>query len=78
MTPFGGGRWPRIEIRVADGGSGQLGRLRTHPAAASVASLDGIDTVAGQLATVMVLQRALTTPGGSFGASGADGAVPLG
>ena len=63
---------------VADGGSGQLGRLRTHPAAASVASLDGIDTVAGQLATVMVLQRALTTPGGSFGASGADGAVPLG
>lgn len=63
---------------LADGGSGQLGRLRTDPAAASVASLDGIDTSAGRLAAVILLQRALTTPGGSFGASGADGAVPLG
>ena len=48
------------------------------PAAASVATLDGIDTSAGRTAAVMLLQRALTTPGGSFGASGADGAVPLG
>ncbi|NYE38183.1 hypothetical protein F4692_003328 [Nocardioides cavernae] len=61
-----------------DGGQGQLGRLRASPAAASVATLDGIDTVAGQLATVMTLQRSLTTPGGAFGASGADGPVPLG
>ena len=63
---------------LADGGSGQLGRLRTDPAAARVASLDGIDTAAGRIATVMLLQRSLTTPGGSFGASGADGAAPLG
>ncbi|WP_165356937.1 copper transporter [Nocardioides zhouii] len=63
---------------LADGGSGQLGRLRADPAAASVASVDGVDTVAGQVAAIMVLQRSLTTPGGSFGASGADGAVPLG
>jgi hypothetical protein len=63
---------------LADGGSGQLGRFRADPAAASVASVDGVDTVAGRLATVIVLQRSLTTPGGSFGASGADGAVPLG
>jgi hypothetical protein len=63
---------------VADGGSGQLGRLRADPAAASVASVDGVDTEAGRVATIMVLQRSLTTPGGSFGASGADGAVPLG
>ena len=63
---------------LADGGSGQLGRLRADPAAASVATLDGIDTSAGRTAAVMLLQRALTTPGGSFGASGADGAVPLG
>jgi hypothetical protein len=63
---------------LADGGDGQLGRLRTDPAAAAVATLDGVDTVAGQVAAVMALQRSVTTPGGSFGASGADGAVPLG
>lgn len=63
---------------TADGGQGQLGRLRADPAAAGVATLDGIDTVAGRLATVMTLQRSLTTPGGAFGASGSDGPLPLG
>ncbi|WP_165355191.1 copper transporter [Nocardioides oleivorans] len=62
---------------VADG-TGQLGRLRGDPAAAGVASVDGIDTTAGQVATVFTLGRSLTTPGGSFGAAGADGPVPLG
>lgn len=63
---------------LADGDSGQLGRLRADPVAASVSSVDGVDTVAGRLTTIMVLQRSLTTPGGAFGASGADGPVPLG
>lgn len=63
---------------LQDGGSGQLGRLRADPAAASVASVDGIDTVAGRVATIITLQRSLSTAGGSFGASGADGPVPLG
>ena len=63
---------------LADGGSGQLGRLRADPAAAVVASVDGIDTPAGRVATILALQRSLTTPGGAFGASGADGAVPVG
>ena len=63
---------------LAEGGDGQLARLRSEPAAAAVATLDGVDTLAGQVATVMVLQRSVTAPGGSFGASGADGAVPLG
>jgi hypothetical protein len=63
---------------LADGGAGQLGRFRAVPAAASVASVDGVDTEAGRVAAMMVLQRALTTPGGSFGASGADGVAPLG
>lgn len=63
---------------LQDGGTGQLQRLRADPAAAAVASVDGIDTSAGRVATIMTLQRSLTTPGGSFGASGADGAVPLG
>jgi hypothetical protein len=63
---------------LADGGTGQLGRLRATPTATSVATLDGVDTLAGRAAAVMTLARSLTTPGGSFGASGADGAVPLG
>lgn len=63
---------------TSDGGSGQLGRFRADPAAAGVASVDGIDTLAGRVATILTLQRSLTTPGGSFGASGSDGAVPLG
>lgn len=63
---------------TADGGEGQLGRFRADSAAAGVASLDGIDTVAGRVATMITLQRSLTTQGGAFGASGADGPVPLG
>lgn len=63
---------------AADGGTGQLGRLRADPAAASVATVDGIDTSAGRIATLLTLQKALTAPGGAFGASGADGPLPLG
>lgn len=63
---------------VPDGGSGQLARFRADPAAAGVATVDGIDTPSGRLTTILTLQRSLTTPGGSFGASGSDGAVPLG
>lgn len=63
---------------LQDGADGQLARLRADPAASVVASVDGIDTQAGRTATIITLQRSLTTPGGSFGASGADGAVPLG
>lgn len=63
---------------VADGGPGQIGRLRADPAAAVVASVDGIDTTAGRVATIFALQRSLETDGGSFGASGADGVLPLG
>lgn len=63
---------------LLDGGTGQLGRLRADPAAAVVASVDGIDTEAGRVATILALQRSLGAPGGSFGASGADGALPLG
>ncbi|MBC2934728.1 copper transporter [Nocardioides sp. zg-1228] len=63
---------------TADGGTGQLGRFRADPASAGVASLDGIDTAAGRVATILTLQRSLTAPGGAFGASGADGPVPLG
>jgi hypothetical protein len=60
---------------LADG-AGQLGRLRTAGTAA--ATVDGVDTPAGRVATVLALVRSLTTPGGAFGASGSDGPLPLG
>jgi len=61
-----------------DGDAGQLARFRADPITATVASVDGIDTAAGRVATVRTLARSLTTPGGAFGASGADGPLPLG
>ncbi len=63
---------------VADGVDGQIARLRAEPVSAEVATVDGIDTAAGRVASVLALARALSTEGGAFGASGADGPVPLG
>lgn len=63
---------------LADGGEGQVGRLRAEPVSAEVATVDGIDTAAGRVTTVLALSRALGTKGGAFGASGADGPAPLG
>lgn len=63
---------------TTDGGEGQLGRLRAEPVSAEVASVDGVETTAGQVAAVLALARSLETKGGAFGASGADGPVPLG
>ena len=64
--------------KTHDGGEGQLGRFRGDPAAAAIASVDGVETAAGQIAAILTLAKVLTTPGGSFGASGSDGSVPLG
>jgi hypothetical protein len=63
---------------LADGGEGQIGRLRAEPVSAEVATVDGIDTAAGRVTTVLTLSRALAAKGGAFGASGADGPAPLG
>jgi hypothetical protein len=63
---------------TADGGEGQLGRLRAEPVSAEVATVDGAETAAGQVTAVLALARSLQTKGGAFGASGADGPVPLG
>ncbi|KRF32463.1 copper transporter [Nocardioides sp. Soil805] len=63
---------------TADGGEGQLGRLRAEPVSAQVATVDGVETSAGKVTSVLALARALATPGGAFGVSGADGPVPLG
>ena len=60
------------------GATGDLAGLRTEPDAKAAATVDGVETALGQVTTVLALARSLETPGGSFGASGSDGAVPLG
>jgi hypothetical protein len=56
--------------------SGDITSLREHKAA--VATVDGVGSAAGQVAAVLALVRQVTGGGGSFGASGADGPVPVG
>jgi hypothetical protein len=55
-----------------------IAALRSQPPIRPVATVDGTDTAAGQVAAVLALVHVLATPGGSFGASGSDAAVPLG
>jgi Copper transport outer membrane protein, MctB len=57
--------------------AGDLAGLRSEPAADRVATADGVDTPLGQVTAVLALIRSLSVQGGSFGASGSDGAVPL-
>jgi hypothetical protein len=52
--------------------------LRSQPPARPVATVDGTDTATGRVSAVLALVHVLATPGGSFGASGSDGSVPLG
>ena len=64
---------------VTDSGArGDLRALRSEPVADHVATVDGVDSSVGQVTTVLALARSLKVQGGSFGASGSDGAVPLG
>jgi len=57
--------------------SGDLGRLRSSAAADGAATVDGVDTPLGQVTAVLAVEHAFTVQGGSFGASGSDGPVPL-
>ncbi len=56
---------------------GDLVALRADPAAVAVGTVDGAETALGQVTATLALIRSLTKPGGSFGASGSAGAVPL-
>lgn len=60
------------------GATGRLSRVRQDDALVDVTTVDGAETVVGQVTTVLALARALDGTAGDFGASGADGAVPLG
>jgi hypothetical protein len=59
-------------------GDTSIAALRAEPPVRPVATVDGTDTAAGRVATILTLVRSVTTPGGSFGASGAEGPAPLG
>ena len=59
-------------------GDASIAALRAAPPVRPVATVDGTETAAGQVASILALVHVLTTPGGSFGASGADSPVPLG
>jgi hypothetical protein len=41
-------------------------------------TVDGIETTIGQVTAVLVMQAVVSGTTGSYGASGSDGAVPLG
>jgi Copper transport outer membrane protein, MctB len=54
-----------------------LAGLATDGVTSTVTTVDGSETSAGRVAAVLGLVRAWSTRGGAFGASGANGAVPL-
>ncbi len=61
------------------GQSGLLSAVRDDPTAAAAASTtDSVQTGVGQVTAVLALVAAAEGTVGSFGASGSDGAVPLG
>jgi Copper transport outer membrane protein, MctB len=60
------------------GVSGDLAGLRSSAVAGDVTTVDGTEHGLGQVTAALALIRSLETKGGAFGASGSDGAVPLG
>jgi hypothetical protein len=65
-------------VAVAPSRDTTLAGLRADGVTRRVTTVDGSETGAGRVAAVVGLIRAWRTPGGAFGASGPDGAVPLG
>jgi hypothetical protein len=59
------------------GANGDVAALRKQPEAGKVTTVDGVELGVGQVTTTLALVQSLTDKGGSFGASGSDGAVPL-
>lgn len=62
----------------ASGADGALSRVREDDQLADVTTLDGVETTVGQVSVALALSRALDGAVGDHGASGPDGAVPLG
>jgi hypothetical protein len=65
-------------VAVGDTRNANLLGLQTDGVTKQVTGVDGVETRAGQVSGILALIRSWRTQGGSFGASGSDGAVPLG
>ncbi|WP_191907938.1 copper transporter [Nocardioides cynanchi] len=65
-------------VVIGDTAAPDLVGLRQDGVTKVAAAVDGAETTAGQVASVLALIRSWRTPGGSFGASGVTGAAPLG
>ncbi len=65
-------------VAVGDAQAPNLLGLRQDGVTRHVTAVDGAETTAGQVASVLALIRSWRTRGGSFGASGTNGAAPLG
>jgi hypothetical protein len=59
-------------------GAKDLAALTANGVTSQVSVVDGAERSAGQVAATAALVAAYAKPGGSFGASGSDGALPLG
>jgi copper transport outer membrane protein MctB len=57
---------------------GELAALRGSELVGPVSTVDGVETPIGQVTTVLAMMNVLLGTGGAYGASGPDGAVPLG
>ncbi len=65
-------------VVVGPTGSDDLEALRGREPNPKVATVDGVEAPAGQVAATLALVRQITGGGGHFGASGIDGVAPLG
>lgn len=58
--------------------SEDVARIAEGTGKPAVATVDGVETGAGRVAAVLALVKQVTGGGGSFGASGIDGPIPVG
>lgn len=62
-------------VVAGDANDGDVAAVRD--AHLAVGTYDGVETAAGQVGSILGLARQIAAPGGDFGASGADGSLPL-
>jgi hypothetical protein len=65
-------------VAVGPTAATNLAGLETDGVTSHVTTVDGAETSAGRVASVLALIRSWSKQGGAYGASGSDGSVPLG
>jgi hypothetical protein len=65
-------------VAVGPTAGANLAGLDADGVTVRVTTVDGAETSAGRVASVLALIRSWSKPGGAYGASGSDGSVPLG